>query len=143
MALSRTEREQFFAEPHIAALAVDAGEGGGRAPLTVPIWYQYAPGGDVWIMTGRDSRKAGLIAAAGRFSLMADRVEPTIRYVSVEGPVVSTVAGTREQLTEMSARYLPPDKVDAYVDFAWQNHGEQVVIHMRPTHWVSTDLGQV
>ncbi|MCZ9342993.1 pyridoxamine 5'-phosphate oxidase family protein, partial [Streptomyces sp. TRM76130] len=38
MALSRAEREQFLAEPHIAALAVDAGAG--RAPLTVPIWYQ-------------------------------------------------------------------------------------------------------
>lgn len=36
MALSREEREKFLAEPHIAALAVDAGEG--RAPLTVPIW---------------------------------------------------------------------------------------------------------
>ena len=50
MALTREEREQFLAEPHIAALAVDAGDG--RAPLTVPVWHQYAPGGDVRIMTG-------------------------------------------------------------------------------------------
>ncbi|GGZ96431.1 pyridoxamine 5'-phosphate oxidase [Streptomyces subrutilus] len=143
MALSDTEREQFLAEPHIAALAVDAGAEGGRGPLTVPIWYQYAPGGDIWIMTGRASRKAELIAAAGRFTLMVDRVEPTIRYVSVEGPVVSTVPAKREQLVEMSSRYLPADKVAPYVDFAWKEHGEQVVIHMRPTRWVSSDLGQV
>ncbi|GHI85220.1 pyridoxamine 5'-phosphate oxidase family protein [Streptomyces xanthophaeus] len=143
MALSPDEREQFLAEPHIAALAVSADAEGARAPLTVPIWYQYAPGGDVWIMTGRASRKAALIAAAGRFSLLVDRVEPTIRYVSVEGSVLSTVPATRELLTELAARYLPADKVAGYVDFAWKDHGEQVVIHMRPEHWLSSDLGQV
>ncbi|MEU6902328.1 pyridoxamine 5'-phosphate oxidase family protein [Streptomyces virginiae] len=141
MALSRTEREQFLAEPHIAALSVSAGDE--RAPLTVPIWYDYSPGGDIWIMTGRDSRKAELIASAGRFSLMVDRVEPTIRYVSVEGPVVSVEPAVRTQLESISARYLPADKVDGYVDDAWKNHGEQVVIHMRPSRWVSSDLGQV
>ncbi|CAL9486551.1 pyridoxamine 5'-phosphate oxidase family protein [Streptomyces sp. enrichment culture] len=141
MALSRDEREQFLAEPHIAALAVDAGAG--RAPLTVPIWYQYEPGGDIWIMTGLDSRKNQLISAAGRFSLMVDRVEPTIRYVSVEGPVVGTSPATLDRLREISARYLPPEKVDGYVDFAWKNHGEQLVLRMRPERWVSSDLGQV
>ncbi|MEV8533723.1 pyridoxamine 5'-phosphate oxidase family protein [Streptomyces sp. NPDC051211] len=147
MALSPAEREQFLAEPHTAALAVDAGTGAGaegeRAPLTVPIWYQYAPGGDIWIMTGRDSRKTELIKAAGRFSLMVDRLEPTIRYVSVEGPVVSTAPAVREQLVEISSRYLPAEKVADYVDFAWKNHGEQVVIHMRPERWVSSDLGSI
>ncbi|MFE9774020.1 pyridoxamine 5'-phosphate oxidase family protein [Streptomyces sp. NPDC005931] len=141
MALTREEREQFLAEPHIAALAVDAGPG--RAPLTVPIWYQYAPGGDVWVMTGLDSRKNELIGAAGRFSLMIDRAEPTVRYVSVEGPVVETTPATLEQLREISARYLPADKVEGYVDTAWKSHGEQVVIRMRPERWVSSDLGTV
>ncbi|WP_405584201.1 pyridoxamine 5'-phosphate oxidase family protein [Streptomyces sp. NBC_01092] len=141
MSLTREEREQFLAEPHIAALAVDAGQG--RAPLTVPIWYQYEPGGDVWVMTGLDSRKNQLIQAAGRLSLMVDRVEPTIRYVSVEGPVVKTTPATIEQLREVSARYLPAEKVDGYVDFAWKNHGEQVVVHVRPERWVSSDLGQL
>ncbi|CAL9475516.1 pyridoxamine 5'-phosphate oxidase family protein [Streptomyces pilosus] len=141
MALTREEREQFLAEPHVAALAVDAGDG--RAPLTVPIWYQYAPGGDVWIMTGLDSRKNRLIGAAGRFSLLVDRVEPTIRYVSVEGPVLDTTPATVELLREISARYLPADKVEGYVDFSWKNHGEQVVVRMRPERWVSSDLGSV
>ncbi|MBM9618006.1 pyridoxamine 5'-phosphate oxidase family protein [Streptomyces zhihengii] len=143
MALSPEEREHFLAEPHVAALAVASGEKEDRAPLAVPIWYQYAPGGDIWILTGRDSRKAGLIAAAGRFTLMVDRLEPTIRYVSVEGPVTGTEPATREQLTEISARYLPPEKVEGYVDFAWNNHGAQIVVRMRPERWVSSDLGQV
>jgi nitroimidazol reductase NimA-like FMN-containing flavoprotein (pyridoxamine 5'-phosphate oxidase superfamily) len=141
MALTREEREKFLAEPHIAALAVDAGAG--RGPLTVPIWYQYESDGTVWIMTGLDSRKNELIRAAGRFTLMVDRLEPTIRYVSVEGPVVDTAPATFEQLREISARYLPADKVDGYVDVAWKEHGEQVVIRMRPERWVSSDLGSV
>ncbi|WP_406149586.1 pyridoxamine 5'-phosphate oxidase family protein [Streptomyces sp. NBC_01012] len=142
MALTRTEREQFLAEPHIAALAVDAAEEG-RAPLTVPIWYQYLPGGDLWIMTGRDSRKGKAIAETGRFSIMVDRLTPTIRYVSVEGPVVATLPATREQLVELASRYLPAEKVAGYVDFAWREHGEQVVIHLRPRRWLSSDLGEV
>ncbi|MFD5627863.1 MULTISPECIES: pyridoxamine 5'-phosphate oxidase family protein [unclassified Streptomyces] len=141
MALTREEREAFLAEPHIAAIAVDAGEG--RAPLTVPIWYQYESDGTVWIMTERDSRKNVLISAAGRYSLMVDRLEPTIRYVSVEGPVLDTTPATREQLQEISARYLPADKVDGYVDSAWKEHGVYVIVRMRPERWVSSDLGTV
>jgi Pyridoxamine 5'-phosphate oxidase len=141
MPLTREAREAFLAEPHVAALAVDSGSG--RAPLTVPIWYWYEPGGDVWIMTGRESRKYRLISEAGRFTLMIDRLEPTIRYVSVEGPVVRTTPATIGELRRISARYLPAEKVDGYVDFAWKNHGEQVVVHMRPARWLSSDLGQV
>lgn len=141
MALTREQREQFLAEPHVAALAVDAGAG--RAPLTVPIWYQYAPGGDLWILTGAGSRKDELIRAAGRFSLLVERVEPTIRYVSVEGPVLDTRPGTLDDLREISARYLPAEKLEGYVEFASKNHGEQVVVRMRPERWLTSDLGTV
>ncbi|MEU9730708.1 pyridoxamine 5'-phosphate oxidase family protein [Streptomyces sp. NPDC048002] len=141
MALNRTERAEFLAEPHIAALSVAAGAD--RAPLTVPIWYQVADDGTVWIITGLESRKHELISSAGRFTLMVDRLEPTIRYVSVEGPVTGTEPATIELLREMSARYLPAEKVDAYVDFSWKNHGEMVIVWMRPERWVSSDLGSV
>jgi hypothetical protein len=94
--LSVRDRESFLAEPHVAALSVSAGPG--RGPLTVPIWYQYAPGGEAWVLTDAGSRKARLIETAGRFTLMAERVMPTVRYVSVEGPVSRTVAGTDELL---------------------------------------------
>ncbi|WP_369217448.1 pyridoxamine 5'-phosphate oxidase family protein [Streptomyces flavofungini] len=141
MSLSVEEREQFLAEPHIGALAVAAEDG--RAPLTLPIWYQYAPGGELWVMTGRHSKKGRLIEAAGRFSLMVDRLEPTIRYVSVEGPVVRTEDATIERLREISARYLPADKVEGYVEFASKEHGEQALYYLRPEHWYSSDLGTV
>jgi hypothetical protein len=137
--LSVRDRELFLAEPHIAALSVSAGEG--RGPLTVPIWYQYEPGGEAWVLTEAESRKARLIQAAGRFSLMVDRVAPTVRYVSVEGPVTRTVPGTDELLREITERYLPPEKVPAYIEFAKADLGEQVAIYLRPQRWLWSDLG--
>lgn len=139
MALSAEEREQFLAQPHIGALSVV--ERPDRAPLTVPIWYRYAPGDELLVQTASDSRKARAIDAAGRFSLMVQRTEPTVRYVSVEGPVIRTTPGSYEQSREMAARYLPPDKVAAFVDYEREHLGEHVVIHMRPEHWLSADLG--
>lgn len=139
MALSVIEREQFLSEPHVAALSVSAGAN--RGPLTVPIWYQYAPGGEAWVLTSADSRKARLIESAGRFSLMVDRLEPTVRYVSVEGPVTRTSPGTEDLLWEISRRYLPEKQVPSYVDFAQAQLGQQVAIYIRPERWLSADLG--
>src|SRR5215469_13951643 len=111
MALSIAEREQFLAEPHIGALSVV--EKPDRAPLTVPIWYQYRPGGELWILSEPGARKTRAIEAAGRFSLMVQRTEPTARYVSVDGPATRTAPRTDELLLEMSQRYVTPDKVQS------------------------------
>jgi hypothetical protein len=138
MALDLVARQEFLAEPHVAALAVARP---GRGPLTVPIWYQYAPRGDLWILTPARSRKTSLIEEAGRFSVLVQRVVPTVRYVSVEGPVARIVPGTRRDLEEVAGRYLPPEQVDAYVTMAEAEHGEQVVIFLRPENWLSADLG--
>jgi hypothetical protein len=137
--LSVRDRELFLAEPHVAALSVSAGQS--RGPFTAPIWYQYAPGGEAWVLTEARSRKARLIGAAGRFTLMVERVMPTVRYVSVEGPVTRTVQGTEELLREIAARYLPPDKVPAYIEFVETELGEQVAIYLRPQRWMTADFG--
>ena len=137
--LSVLDRESFLAEPHVAALSVSAGPG--RGPLTLPIWYQYTPGGEAWVLTEARSKKVRLIEATGRFSLMVDRVMPTTRYVSVEGPVTRTIPETEELLREITERYLPPDKVQAYLDFAKTELTEQVVIYMRPERWLTADFG--
>jgi hypothetical protein len=141
MPVSKREREQFLADPHIGALSVV--EAPDRGPLTVPIWYGYTPGGEVWIHTGPDSRKARAIEAASRFSIMVQRVEPTVRYVSVEGPVTRREPGSRECSTGMAARYLPAEKVAEFVDYDQPHLGEHVAIYMRPEHWLSADMGPV
>jgi nitroimidazol reductase NimA-like FMN-containing flavoprotein (pyridoxamine 5'-phosphate oxidase superfamily) len=139
MALSREEREQFLAEPHIGALSVV--ERPDRAPLTVPIWYQYEPGGDLWIATEPGARKMQAIRAAGRFGIMVERSTPTARYVSVQGPVVLIEPGSPERSREMAQRYIPPARVEEYLEFERTQIGEQVIVHMRPEHWLSSDLG--
>jgi nitroimidazol reductase NimA-like FMN-containing flavoprotein (pyridoxamine 5'-phosphate oxidase superfamily) len=139
MALSVEERAQFLAEPHVAALSVV--EGPDRAPLTVPIWYQYRPGSELWVLTAPDARKTRAIEAAGRFGLMVHRTEPTIRYVSVEGPVIRTAAANEDRSREMAARYVPPGRLDEYLEFERTQLGEHIAIYMRPEHWLSADLG--
>lgn len=141
MALSVAEREQFLAEPHIGALSVT--ERADRAPLTVPLWYQYTPGGELWVRTAPGSRKMKAIDAAGRFGLLAQRATPTVRYVSVEGPVTRTEPDTPERAREMAARYLPEEKVDGYLEFERTRMAEHIVVFLRPEHWLSLDMGTV
>jgi hypothetical protein len=95
------------------------------------------------VLTGKTSKKAELIRAAGTFSLMVERVEPTVRYVSVDGPVLREVPGTADQLREMAARYLEPEKVDGYLEFANSQLEENVVFYLEPKYWLSADLGAI
>jgi hypothetical protein len=139
MALSLEEREQFLALPHIGALSVI--ESPGRAPLTVPIWYQYEPGGELWVLTAPDARKTLAITAAGRFSMMAQQSSPTIRYVSVEGPVTRTAPPSAQLSREMAERYVPAARVQEYLDFERDQLGPHLAVYMRPEHWLSADMG--
>ncbi|WP_269859244.1 pyridoxamine 5'-phosphate oxidase family protein [Streptomyces sp. RPT161] len=139
MALSREGRESFLAEPHVAALGVAAD--GDRGPLMVPIWYAYEPGGLPWILTGADSRKMTLIRAAGRFSLLVQRTDPTVRYVSVEGPVAEVTEGTSTLHREMAGRYLSGETLDRYAAWAEVELADHVVVRMRPERWLTADLG--
>jgi general stress protein 26 len=138
MALSFAERGRFLSEPHIGALSVVEGD---RAPLIVPIWYSYTPGGELWVHTSPESRKARAIHSAGRFSLMVQRTEPTLRYVAVEGPVTRAVPASRQDSWEMASRYLPFDKVAGFLTAEEARSGQPIAIYMRPEHWVSADLG--
>ncbi|MEO9327491.1 pyridoxamine 5'-phosphate oxidase family protein [Gordonia aurantiaca] len=141
MALTKSEREAFLAEPHVAALSVEAEPG--RAPLTVPIWYHYLPGERPWVLTGTGSRKLDLIRAAGRFTLMVDTVTPKIVYVSVSGDAVDMIAGTREDLRVMASRYLPAPAVEPYLEMAEREHGPQTKVYLDPKQWLSLDLGSI
>jgi PPOX class probable F420-dependent enzyme len=143
-AMSVAEREQFLAGLHVGVLSVAAPEGegpGGRAPLAVPVWYDYQAGGQVSVITGRSSRKGLAIRAAGRMSLCAQDEKPPYRYVSVEGPVVIEDLDPAERLA-MARRYLGAKGGDQYVASNPDPAGENIVIRMRPEHWLSVDYGK-
>ena len=97
-AFSETERQEFLADKHVAVLSVAATEG--RPPASVPIWYDYTPGGNVRIMTGATSRKARLITQAGAVTLVVQREEPPYQYVVVEGTIVETTNPAPAELQE-------------------------------------------
>jgi len=142
LAMTREERERFLADLHVGVISI-AEEG--RGPLTVPIWYEYEPGGELWVITDRDSRKGRLLERAKRFSLCAQTETPPYRYVSVEGPVVSIAPSDRERHTRpMARRYLGPELGDRYVEATAEDRaaGGSVCVRMRPERWLTVDYAK-
>jgi PPOX class probable F420-dependent enzyme len=137
--MTATERETFLAEPRIGVLSV--ADRDGRAPLTIPIWYHYQPGGQVWFSTGADSRKMERIRAAGRVSLLAQTEQSPYRYVSVEGPVSAIDPATPEERRALAERYLGAD-ADRYLDATTGVAASMMIVRMEPEHWLSRDYAR-
>lgn len=135
--MGKAEREEFLAGLHVGVLSVAAGDG--RGPLSIPVWYSYQPGGTVNVSTGRSTRKARAIEAAGRFTLCTQDERPPYKYVTVEGPAVIEESNAPERL-EIARRYLGPDGGDAFVA-ARPASPDDVLIRMTPERWVSVDYG--
>ncbi len=139
-AMSSTEREHFLAGVHVGVLAVD-GTGAGGAPLAVPIWYAYRPGGLVTVLTGRDSVKTRRIRTAGRFTLCVQQEEPPCRYVSVAGPVVAIEDRIDpDERADLAHRYLPPATARSYLAATAEQLVADVAVRMRPERWLSADF---
>ncbi|MBW0274193.1 pyridoxamine 5-phosphate oxidase [Nocardia sp. MH4] len=138
MALTHSEKQEFLARPHVAALSVATPD---RGTLTVPIWYAYTPGGRPWITTLPTSAKMQAITAAGRFGLMVDTVAPEVKYVSVEGAVADVRPSTAAQIAEMAGRYLSGDALEQYLVFAHEQLGEHVTVWLEPEHWLGALIG--
>lgn len=134
---SADERERFLAEKHVAVLSV-ADPGGQRPPASVPIWYDYVPGGLIRINTGAGSRKVRLMQQAGAVTLVVQREEPPYQYVVVECAVVETTSpAPREVREEIAIRYLGEEDGRAFVDSL---EGQtSVLFHLRPDRWITAD----
>ncbi|QWF81744.1 pyridoxamine 5'-phosphate oxidase family protein [Amycolatopsis sp. CA-230715] len=130
------EREAFLAEVHVGVVGVAREDG--RAPLTVPIWYLYAPGGELVINTGKGSLKHRLIEAAGRISLSVQVETPPYRYVTVEGPVTAITTSAEEDLEAVAHRYLEKEAAEGFL--AAMAGADEVTIRVRPEHWISSDF---
>jgi PPOX class probable F420-dependent enzyme len=135
--MSREEREEFLAGVHVGVLSVASDDGG---PLAVPVWYTYQPGGTINVSTGRGTRKAAAVTAAGRFSLCAQDERPPYRYVTVEGPVVIEDA-SQDERRELARRYLGAEGAELYL--AANPGGTQVMIRMTPERWLTADFGKL
>jgi len=140
LAMTKDEREAFLADLHVGVISIPEP---GRGPLTVPIWYAYEPGGELWVVTDRDSRKGRLLAGAGRISLCAQSEAPPYQYVSVEGPIVAIEPSDRERHARpMARRYLGAELGDRYVEATAGERdaaGGSVVVRVRPERWLTVD----
>ena len=63
LTMTCAERDAFLAGLHVGVISI---EQPGRAPLAVPIWYDYDPGIGVWVITGKDPVKGRALRAARR-----------------------------------------------------------------------------
>jgi nitroimidazol reductase NimA-like FMN-containing flavoprotein (pyridoxamine 5'-phosphate oxidase superfamily) len=139
-AMSQAEREQFLAQPHVGVLSVV--ENG--APLTMPVWYGYQPGGPVAVITGRGSRKAQAVRAAGWLSLRAQDETWPYRYVTVSGPAAAAGPAGHAEQRVMAGRYLGEQGAGRYM--AWITASgevdEQILIEMTPRTWLTVDYGK-
>ena len=136
-ALNQQEKEAFLSGLHIGVLSIPQD---GRGPLTAPIWYCYAPGEDLWVMIGRDSRKAALLEAGTRVSLCAQNEEPPYAYVTAEGPVESVRPGTDEDILELATRYLGEEEGKVYAER--MPTGASLTVTVRPETWLAVDYSR-
>jgi hypothetical protein len=134
------ERHAFLADPHVGVISIEQPE---KAPLAVPIWYDFRPEVGVWVITASTSQKGRLLQQAGRYSLCAQTEEPpAYRYVSVEGPIVLTrEADLEEDRRPMAHRYFGPELGDLYL--SGQSHADEQVFVMRPERWRTIDYGKL
>jgi PPOX class probable F420-dependent enzyme len=137
-AMTREEREAFLADTHVAMLAV---ADDGRAPLLIPVWYWYRPGGDVHVVTGGQSRKVRLLRKAGRASLCAQTEAPPYKYVSVEGAVAIDPAPDFERdVREVALRYLGKQMGEMYLAATVAEHAAAVLVRVTPERWLTVDF---
>ena len=133
---SESERQEFLAALHVGVLSVAAD---GRPPASVPIWYDYAPGGDIRVNTGASSRKAKLIEQAGAVTLVVQHEEPPYQYVVVEGTVVDTTKPTPLDVREeIAIRYLGEEGGRAFVRA--MDSQTTVLFTIRPDRWLTADF---
>lgn len=138
LTMSAAEREAFLAGTHVGILSV--ADEAGRAPLALPVWYTYEPGGEITFITGRDSRKMALIRAAGRVSLVVQQAAPPYyQYVSVEGPVVGFEAPSFEDRRELAVRYLGVENGTKYLESTNDIADTMVLTRVRPERWYTRD----
>jgi nitroimidazol reductase NimA-like FMN-containing flavoprotein (pyridoxamine 5'-phosphate oxidase superfamily) len=136
--MTREERETFLSDLHVGVIGISSS---GRAPVLVPIWYSYQPGGEVRVLTLKGSKKEQLLSQAGRFSLCVQDEAPPYRYVSVEGQIISMEEADHDRdVKPIAVRYLGEKEGAQYVE---ETRGDvEILVRMRPERWSAADFGK-
>jgi nitroimidazol reductase NimA-like FMN-containing flavoprotein (pyridoxamine 5'-phosphate oxidase superfamily) len=138
--MTRAEREAFLADVRVGVLSIADEQ---RGPLTVPVWYGYQPGGEVWFVTDRDSRKGKRLLLVDRISLCVQTETPPYKYVSVEGPIAAIeIADLERHRRVLAHRYLGKELGDGYIAASGEDSEGSIVVRLRPQRWLSVDYSK-
>lgn len=134
--MTQAEREAFLADLHVGVLAIPSA----GAPLTAPIWYDYEPGGNIWVLTGPESRKGKLLAVGTQVTLVAQQEAMPYAYLSVEGTVTTINEPAEGDTLHMAVRYLGEEMGTGYAQANADSGSVRVTIH--PERWLSVDYAK-
>jgi nitroimidazol reductase NimA-like FMN-containing flavoprotein (pyridoxamine 5'-phosphate oxidase superfamily) len=139
-AMSHAEREAFLSDVHVGILSVNQAQ---HAPLAVPVWYSYEPGGALSIMTPAESRKGRCLTESGRFTLCVQSEVPLYKYVSVEGAITSTERpADPDERRALAYRYLGQAGGDLFLEATAAQADTEVTYRMTPELWFTADFNK-
>jgi PPOX class probable F420-dependent enzyme len=133
LTMGKIQREAFLADLHVGVVTIARAD---EAPLAVPVWYSYEPGGDVQFVFESTSEKIKLLRATGEASLCVQNESMPYKYVVVSGP---TVVGDTDEALERSLahRYLGAEIGDVYL--AAIQDTVSYAVRLTPTRWRTVD----
>ncbi len=138
LSMSKQERETFLAGVKLGVVSIPED---GCGPLSVPVWYDYEPGGELRFVTGKESHKAQLIQHATRISFCVHDDRVPYKYVSVEGPIVAIETPDPERDIRQLARFhLGQQGGDQHAE--WMKGHESILIRMKPERWFTINYAK-
>jgi len=142
IAMTQQEKETFLAAVHVGILSIPRE---GQAPLTVPVWYGYEVGGEVWFVTSRDSRKGQLLTLGCPVSLCVQDEQPPYKYVTVEGTVSAVKPSEVERdVRPLAHRYLGRERGDHFIATTGgaEAREENILVCIQPRRWLAVDYSK-
>ncbi len=141
--MSIDERQKFLAETRVGIISIPEE---GRGPLSVPVWYNYTPGGEICIWTGIKTRRYKLLHSTQRISFVVqDPTPPWYKYVSVEGTFSIRPVDPEKDIHTMAIRYYGADGGERYFADVKKDEGwkDSVMVCIKPERWFTADFSKL
>lgn len=141
--MTQQEKETFLAGVHVGVISISQKD---RAPLAIPIWYAYQPGGEIRFVTGGASQKGKLLKLNSKASLCVQEEQMPYKYVSVEGTVVGIdPADVERDIRPLAQRYYGREGGDQYIRRVYGSGvaDGDLLIRIRPQRWVAADYSRM
>ncbi|MGZ8735138.1 MAG: hypothetical protein ACXW1M_08115 [Acidimicrobiia bacterium] len=141
LSMTREERWSFVTEvPRVGVLSIEAP---GRGPVSSPFWFTGTTdspdgaGAALVFSVGPESRKAALLASAGRATMCVQSEVVPYQYVVMEGAVEARGPSDEAFIHDLATRYLGPDLGELY--FAGVRDDPSVMYALVPQRWATLD----